>query len=58
MIYYYFDVVFEVGVDVVYFVDECYVWNLVFVCLVLDCFGLWFDVSDGVEVGDGIVEYV
>lgn len=51
-------VVFEVGVDVVYFVDVGDVWDVVFVCLLLDCFGLWFYIGDGVEECYSIVEYV
>lgn len=48
----------EVCVEFVYFVDEVDVGYVVFVGLVLDGFGLGFDVFFVVEYGDCIVEYV
>lgn len=57
MVFDYFYVVEEVGVDFVYFVDEYDLWNFVMVGLVLYGFGLWFDVCVGVKKVDCFVKY-
>lgn len=52
------DYVEEIGVLVIYFVDVGQVWYMVFVGLVLDCFGLWFDFVGVVEYYYCVIEYV
>lgn len=52
----YFVVVIEIGVEFVYFVDEDYLWNVVFVSLVLDSFGLWFNVGVCIQKSNSIIE--